>query len=39
MVDVNYENWETIIGLEIHVQLNTKIENVRQRAVSFWQRA
>ncbi|HEY5259763.1 MAG TPA: Asp-tRNA(Asn)/Glu-tRNA(Gln) amidotransferase subunit GatB, partial [Rhabdochlamydiaceae bacterium] len=24
MVDVNYENWETIIGLEIHVQLNTK---------------
>jgi aspartyl-tRNA(Asn)/glutamyl-tRNA(Gln) amidotransferase subunit B len=24
MVDVCYENWETIIGLEIHVQLNTK---------------
>jgi aspartyl-tRNA(Asn)/glutamyl-tRNA(Gln) amidotransferase subunit B len=24
MVDVNYENWETIIGLEIHTQLNTK---------------
>ena len=24
MVDVLYENWETIIGLEIHVQLNTK---------------
>ncbi len=24
MVDINYENWETIIGLEIHVQLNTK---------------
>jgi aspartyl-tRNA(Asn)/glutamyl-tRNA(Gln) amidotransferase subunit B len=24
MVDVCYENWETIIGLEIHTQLNTK---------------
>ncbi len=24
MSDVNYENWEAIIGLEIHVQLNTK---------------
>ena len=24
MVDVLYENWETVIGLEIHVQLNTK---------------
>ncbi|MBS0647870.1 MAG: Asp-tRNA(Asn)/Glu-tRNA(Gln) amidotransferase subunit GatB [Verrucomicrobia bacterium] len=24
MVDVCYENWETIIGLEIHVQLSTK---------------
>jgi aspartyl-tRNA(Asn)/glutamyl-tRNA(Gln) amidotransferase subunit B len=24
MVDVCYENWETVIGLEIHVQLNTK---------------
>jgi aspartyl-tRNA(Asn)/glutamyl-tRNA(Gln) amidotransferase subunit B len=24
MVDVLYENWEPVIGLEIHVQLNTK---------------
>ena len=24
MTDVHYENWEVIIGLEIHVQLNTK---------------
>lgn len=24
MVDVIYENWEPVIGLEIHVQLNTK---------------
>ncbi len=24
MTDVHYENWEPIIGLEIHVQLNTK---------------
>src|SRR5947207_12386580 len=24
MVDVLYENWEPIIGLEIHVQLNTR---------------
>lgn len=24
MTDIQYENWEVIIGLEIHVQLNTK---------------
>ncbi len=24
MTDIHYENWEVIIGLEIHVQLNTK---------------
>lgn len=24
MTDISYENWEVIIGLEIHVQLNTK---------------
>lgn len=24
MSDINYENWDAIIGLEIHVQLNTK---------------
>lgn len=24
MTDVNYENWEPVIGLEVHVQLNTK---------------
>lgn len=24
MSDVNYDNWEAVIGLEIHVQLNTK---------------
>lgn len=24
MTDISYENWEPVIGLEIHVQLNTK---------------
>lgn len=24
MTDIHYENWEPVIGLEIHVQLNTK---------------
>ncbi len=24
MTDINYENWQPVIGLEIHVQLNTK---------------
>ncbi len=24
MTDINYENWEVVIGLEIHVQLNTQ---------------
>ncbi len=24
MTDISYENWEVVIGLEIHVQLNTK---------------
>src|ERR1700677_2701982 len=24
MSDVHYDNWEPVIGLEIHVQLNTK---------------
>src|SRR5579862_7894657 len=24
MTDIHYENWEPVIGLEIHVQLNTR---------------
>jgi aspartyl-tRNA(Asn)/glutamyl-tRNA(Gln) amidotransferase subunit B len=24
VTDLNYENWQPVIGLEIHVQLNTK---------------
>jgi aspartyl-tRNA(Asn)/glutamyl-tRNA(Gln) amidotransferase subunit B len=35
MVDINYENWEPVIGLEIHVQLNTKTKLFGEERCSF----
>ncbi len=31
-----YEDWEPVIGLEIHVQLKHKIETLQRRAQPLW---